>query len=111
MTEEKMALLELLQKSGGGDFLKEMAELVLQRLMELEVGGLTGAGYGEKNPARLVQRNGFRERAWETRAGTVELRIPKLRKGSYFPFFLECARQDGQPPGARLASSPPAPFR
>ena len=61
-------------------------------LMELEVGGLAGAGYGEKNAERLAQRNGYRERDWETRAGTVELRIPKLRKGSYFPGFLEPRR-------------------
>jgi len=60
--------------------------------MEMEVGGLTGAGYGEKSPERLAQRNGYRDRAWETRAGTVELRIPKLRQGSYFPGFLEPRR-------------------
>jgi putative transposase len=60
--------------------------------MELEVEGLTGAGYGEKSQERLAQRNGYRERDWETRAGTVELRIPKLRKGSYFPGFLEPRR-------------------
>lgn len=52
--------------------------------MELEVGGLTGAGFGEKRPERLAKRNGYRERDWETRAGTVELRIPTLRKSSYF---------------------------
>ena len=60
--------------------------------MELEVGAATGAAYGEKDPARLAQRNGYRDRDWETRAGTVELRIPKLRKGSYFPGFLEPRR-------------------
>ena len=63
-----------------------------QRLMEVEVEGLTGAAYGEKNAERLAQRNGYRDRTWETRAGTVELRIPKLRKGSYFPGFLEPRR-------------------
>jgi hypothetical protein len=63
-----------------------------QRLMELKVGSLTGAAYGEKTPERLAQRNGYRDRDWETRAGTVELRIPKLRKGSYFPGFLEPRR-------------------
>jgi len=56
------------------------------------VGAATGASYGEKNPLRLAQRNGYRDRGWETRAGTVELRIPKLRKGSYFPGFLEPRR-------------------
>jgi putative transposase len=60
--------------------------------MELEVGALTGAAYGEKSAERLAQRNGYRERLWETRAGSVELRIPKLRKGSYFPGFLEPRR-------------------
>ena len=69
-----------------------MIGFAAQRLMELEVGSLTGAGYGEKTPERLAQRNGYRERDWETRAGTVELRIPKLRKGSYFPGFLEPRR-------------------
>lgn len=60
--------------------------------MEMEVRGLTGAGHGEKSAVRVVQRNGYRERDWQTRAGTVELRIPKLRKGSYFPGFLEPRR-------------------
>ena len=57
--------------------------------MELEVGAATGAAHGEKNPLRTTQRNGYRDRDWETRTGAVELRIPKLRKGSYFPGFLE----------------------
>jgi putative transposase len=89
MTEERMALLELLQKSGPGDFLKELAELVLQRLMEFEVEGLIGAAKHERSESRLNHRNGYRERAFETRLGTLELRIPKLRQGSYFPGFLE----------------------
>ena len=64
----------------------------LQALVDLEVGSLTGAGYGKKSSDRLAQRNGYRDRGWETRAGTVELRIPKLRTGSYFPAFLEPRR-------------------
>ncbi len=69
-----------------------MIGFAAQRLMELEVEGQTGAAYGEKSPERLAQRNGYRDRTWETRAGTVELRIPKLRKDSYFPGFLEPRR-------------------
>src|SRR5947209_13813470 len=92
MTDEMMNLRALLEKSSDADLLREMIGFTAQRLMELEVEGLTGADYGEKNPERLAQRNGYRERAWETRAGTVELRIPKLRKGSYFPGFLEPRR-------------------
>jgi transposase-like protein len=93
MTDEMMSLQNLLEKSADGDFLREMISFAAQRLMELEVEGLTGAGHGERNPgARLTHRNGYRERDWETRAGTVELRIPKLRKGSYYPCFLEPRR-------------------
>jgi putative transposase len=92
MTDDRMDLQALLGKSPDADFLREMIGFAAQRLMELEVGGLTGAAYGEKSSERVAQRNGYRERDWETRAGTVELRIPKLRKGSYFPGFLEPRR-------------------
>jgi transposase-like protein len=92
MTDEMMSLRTLLEKSSDADLLREMIGFTAQRLMELEVESKTGAGYAEKSAERLVQRNGYRDRAWETRAGTVELRIPKLRKGSYFPGFLEPRR-------------------
>ena len=92
MTDDMIAFRRLLEKSADTDLLREMIGFAAERLMELEVGQITGAAHGEKSPERLVQRNGYRERDWETRAGTVELRIPKLRKGSYFPFFLEPRR-------------------
>jgi putative transposase len=92
MTDEMMTLRTLLEKSSDADLLREMIGFTAQRLMELEVEGKTGAAYGEKSAERFVQRNGYRDRLWETRAGTVELRIPKLRKGSYFPAFLEPRR-------------------
>ena len=92
MTDEMMNLRALIEKAPDADLLREMIGFAAQRLMELEVGELAGAAYGEKSVERLAQRNGYRERGWETRAGTVELRIPKLRKGSYFPGFLEPRR-------------------
>jgi putative transposase len=92
MTNDTMNLRALVEKTPDADLLREMISFAAQRLMELEVENLTGASYGEKSVERLVQRNGYRDRDWETRAGTVELRIPKLRKGSYFPGFLEPRR-------------------
>jgi transposase-like protein len=92
MTDEMMSLRGLLEKSADADVLREMISFAAERLMELEVSALTGAAFGEKSGERLVQRNGYRDRDWQTRAGTVELRIPKLRKGSYFPGFLEPRR-------------------
>src|ERR1700751_4965424 len=92
MTNDKIALQGLLEKSSDASLLREMIGFAAQRLMALETDALCGAGHGERTAERLNRRNGYRDRDWETRAGTVELRIPKLRKGSYFPGFLEPRR-------------------
>ena len=89
MTDETLPLAELLAKSGDSDFLRTVAETVLQMLMEADVEGLIGAGRHERTAERLNYRNGFRDRALDTRLGTLQLRVPKLRQGSYFPPFLE----------------------
>ena len=89
---DMMTLRALLEKSSDADVLREMIGFTAERLMALEVEGLTGAAHGERSPERITHRNGYRERSWETRAGTVALKIPKLRKGSYFPGFLEPRR-------------------
>jgi transposase-like protein len=92
MTDDKIALRELLEKGSDASFLREMIGFAAERLMALETDQLCGAAAGERTPERRNHRNGYRDRDWETRAGTVELRIPKLRHGSYFPGFLEPRR-------------------
>ncbi len=92
MTKEMMNFRDLVEQAPDADILREMMGFAAERLMELEVGTVTGAGYGEKDPARRAQRNGYRSGDWETRAGMAELRISKLRKDSYFPGFLEPRR-------------------
>ncbi len=92
MTDLSIALSELVEKGSDVDVLREMLQFVAQRMMDVDVEGRCGAGYGERAPARQNARNGYRDRLWETRAGAIDLRIPKLRKGSYFPPFLEPRR-------------------
>jgi transposase-like protein len=92
MTDEMMSLKSLIEKTPDADVLCEMISFAAEQLMEMEVGALTGAPYGEKSADRRAQRNRYCDRPWETRAGSVELRIPKLRTGSYFPGFLEPRR-------------------
>ena len=92
MTEERLALSELLEKAGDGDFLRAVAEAVLQLLMEADVEGLIGAGRYERGGERTTWRNGCRDRVLDTRLGSLQLRIPKLRQGSYFPPFLEARK-------------------
>ena len=90
-TKTTMALAELAEKGADADLLKQMIQYVAQRMMEMDAESLCAA-YGERSAERLNSRNGYRERQWDTRAGSIDLKIPKLRKGSYFPGFLEPRR-------------------
>jgi transposase-like protein len=92
MTEDRMALLELIEKGADSDLVREMLAFAAGRLMDAEVQARTGAAHGARDPDRIVQRNGYRERAWDTRVGQIDLEIPRLRRGSYFPSFLEPRR-------------------
>ena len=92
MTETMIDLPSVIAKSDDTDFLRELIQDAAQRLMDIEVAAVCGAGHGERSPDRENQRNGYRARQWDTRAGTIGLNIPKLRKGSYFPTFLEPRR-------------------
>jgi putative transposase len=92
MTVDMMNLRTLAQKTPDADLLREMIGFAAEKLMQMVVGTMTGGAWGEKSSLRTAQRNGYRDRDWETLAGTVELRIPTLRKGSCFPGFLEPRR-------------------
>jgi putative transposase len=92
VTKTSIALTELAEKGADVDMLREMLQFVTQRMMELDVEGRCGAPYGERGVPRENSRNGYRDRLWETRAGSIDLRIPKLRQGSYFRPFLEPRR-------------------
>lgn len=92
VTEERMTLIELVEKQADGDLVREMLAFAAERIMDAEVETPTGAAKGARTPMRDVQRNGFRDRDWDTRAGRIALEIRKLHKGSYFPSFLEPRR-------------------
>ena len=92
MTDQETALRALLAKGTDASLLRDMIAFAAERLMELEGGAATGAAHGERRPDRRVQRNGDRDRDWGTRAGAVDLRSPKLRRGSYVSSFLEPRR-------------------
>ena len=97
MADDSMSLLETLRKAlAGGDaeFLREGVRLLAQAVMEAEVTELTGLPRGERDPdARLTHRNGYRERRWDTRVGSIDLAIPRVRDGSYFPSLLDPRRR------------------
>ena len=96
MVKDSMDLLELLRKrglDGDVDFLREALRVLVEGIMDAEVSARIGAEHGERSPDRLTHRNGYRSRAWDTRVGTMDLRIPKLRDGSYFPSLLEPRRR------------------
>ena len=96
MVKDSMDLLELLRKRGADgdvDFLREALQVLVEGIMDAEVSARIGAEHGERSPDRLTHRNGYRTRAWDTRVGTMDLRIPKLRDGSYFPSLLEPRRR------------------
>ena len=96
MVKERMDLLELLRKGGMDgdvDFLREALRVLVEGIMDAEVSSRIGAEYGKRSPERVTQRNGYRSRAWDTRVGTMDLHMPKLREGSYFPSLLEPRRR------------------
>ena len=97
MADESMSLLEALRKASAGgdvDILREGVRILAQAIMAAEVSELTGVAKGERDPERrLTHRNGYRERRWDTRVGTIDLAIPRVREGSYLPSLLEPRRR------------------
>src|SRR5215208_721857 len=96
---ERMTIEEVVRRvlrEEHGDVIRESVRAVAQELMEAEVSELIGAAHGERTEDRATHRNGYRPRRWDTRAGEIELQIPKIRQGSYFPSFLEPRRRSEQ---------------
>lgn len=110
MTKPTIVLTELVETGADADLLKQVIQFVAQRIMEFDVESLFGDGFEVKSPDRTNSRNGYRDRLWQTRAGDVDLRIPKLRQGSYFPGFLELRRTAEKAISAVIQSLYPSPF-
>jgi len=96
VAEDRIALLELVEKYADADLFRELGQYALQRLMEMEAEQIVGAGHHERTEERTTHRNGYRDRRLETRIGTMNLKIPKLRSGTYFPSFLEPRKMSEQ---------------
>jgi transposase-like protein len=92
MTDDRMALLDLLEKGADADLVRDMLAFAAERIMEAEAEVAAGAAKGARSRLREAHGNGYRERDWDTRAGRIELAIPRLRKGFYFPSLLEPRR-------------------
>jgi transposase-like protein len=114
MAVTTMDLLELLRKAAGADvdFLGEGVRVLAQALMDAEVSAQIGAEHRQRNPERTTHRNGYRARDWDTRVGTIDLQIPRVRAGSYLPWFLEPRRRAERAwprswPSAMSRASPP----
>ena len=98
MVKQRMEFLELLRKrgmDGDVDLLREALRVLVDGIMDAEVSAQIGAQHGERSPEQVTYRNGYRNRTWDTRVGTMELHIPKLREGSYFPSLMEPRRLVG----------------
>lgn len=97
MADDRMAVLETVRKAiadGDVDFLREGVRILAQAVMEAEVTELTGVAHGRRDPdARVTHRNGYRERRWDTRVGTIDLAVPRVRDGSYLPSLLDPRRR------------------
>ena len=102
MAPSKMDGLEFISKhlttttGGSGDPVREMLKAFAEKLMGAEADAICGAAYGERSDERVTQRNGYRERPWDTRSGTINLEIPKLRSGTYYPDWLLEPRRRGE---------------
>lgn len=97
MADDRMAVLDTVRKTaaeGDPDFLREDVRVLAQAVMEAEVTEITGVAHGRRDPdARLTHRNGYRERRWDTRVGTIDLAVPRVRDGSYLPSLLDPRRR------------------